>query len=412
MASSYTTNFGIEEMGSGDQSGSWGTTTNYNLDILDRIASYVAVTVSSTSHTLTVREASPDSGTSNVQDGMYRVIKFADGGDIGGNCTVTVAPNTTAAWFIMENALSASRTIDVSQGSGANVTIQNGKNVIVYCDGGGGTAAVVDALADLQVGSLEVTGAGAIDGNATVGGTLGVTGNATLSGTLAVTSTTTLSSTVGATGLITGSAGAALNKEDSGTTTILYPLEMKRTSSATPGAGIGVGMNFITETAGGNDETGGVIESLTTDVTSTAENFDMVFKTMKAGATAAEVVRMASTGKVAFANSAYASVYADASATSNITLDFNTYQNFYLTASGNVTLDNPTTESVGQSGVIVFEQDGTGSRTLSLGTQFYAPGAALTISTAASAIDIIPYFVWAADKIALGTPQLALANVT
>ena len=138
MASSYTTNFGIEEMGSGDQSGSWGTTTNYNLDILDRIASYAAVTVSSTSHTLTVREAAPGSGTSNVQDGMYRVIKFADGGDIGGNCTVTVAPNTTAAWFIMENALTASRTIDVSQGSGANVTIQNGKNVIVYCDGGGG----------------------------------------------------------------------------------------------------------------------------------------------------------------------------------------------------------------------------------------------------------------------------------
>ena len=412
MASSYTTNFGIEEMGSGDQSGSWGTTTNYNLDILDRIASYKAVTVSSTSHTLTVREASPDSGTSNVQDGMYRVIKFADAGDIGGNCTVTVAPNTTAAWFIMENDLSASRTIDVSQGSGANVTIQNGKNVIVYCDGGGGTAAVIDALADLQVGSLEVTGAGAIDGNATVGGTLGVTGNATLSGTLAVTSTATLSSTVGATGLITGSAGAALNKEDSGTTTILYPLEMKRTSSATPAVGIGVGMNFITETAGGNDETGGIIESLTTDVTSTAEDFDMVFKTMKAGATAAEVLRMKSSGKVAFANSAYSSVFADATTTGATVLDFDTYQNFYLTATGNVTLSNPTTESVGQSGVIVFEQDGTGSRTLALGTQFYAPGAALTISTAASAIDIIPYFVWAADKIALGTPQLALANVT
>ena len=412
MASSYTTNFGIEEMGSGDQSGSWGTTTNYNWDILDRIASYKAVTVSSTSHTLTVREASPDSGTSNVQDGMFRVIKFIDSGDIGGNCTVTVGPNTTTAWFIMENALSASRTIDVSQGSGANVTIQNGKNVIVYCDGAGGGAAVVDAIADLQVGSLEVTGAGAIDGNATVGGTLGVTGNTTLSGTLGVTSTTTLSSTLGVTSLITGSAGASLDKEDSGTTTVLYPLELKRTSSATPAAGIGVGVNFITETAGGNNETGSVIESLTTDVGSGSEDFDMVFKNMKAGAAAAEVLRMKSTGKVAFANSAYASVQVNGSATSNITLDFDTYQNFFLTASGNVTLDNPTTESIGQSGVIVFAQDGTGSRTLSLGTQYYAPGGALTISTAASAIDIIPYFVWAADKIALGTPQLALANVT
>ena len=78
MASSYTTNFGIEEMASGDQAGAWGTTTNFNFDIMDRIASYKSVTISSTSHTLTVREASPDTGTSNVQDGMFRVIKFAD----------------------------------------------------------------------------------------------------------------------------------------------------------------------------------------------------------------------------------------------------------------------------------------------------------------------------------------------
>ena len=412
MASSYTTNYGIEEMGSGDQSGSWGTTTNYNWDILDRIASYRAVTVSSTSHTLTVREASPDSATSNVQDGMFRVIKFTDSGDIGGNCTVTVGPNTTTAWFIFENALSASRTIDVSQGSGANVTIQNGKNVAVYCDGAGAGAAVVNAFEDFQVATLEVTGAAALDGNATVGGTLGVTGNTTLSGTLGVTITATLSSTLGVTSLITGSAGASLNKEDSGTTTVLYPLDVKRTSSGTPAAGIGVGMQFITETAGGNNETGGAIESLTTDVSSTAEDFDMVFKTMLAGATATERLRILSSGKVKFVNSAYSSVNAQGSATGNITLDFDTYQNFFLTASGNVTLDNPTTETVGQSGVIVFAQDGTGSRTLSLGTQYYAPGGALTISTAASAIDIIPYFVWAADKIALGTPQLALANVS
>ena len=76
MASSYTTNFGIEEMATGDQSGAWGTTTNYNFDILDRVASYTSVALSGTTHTLTVRAASPTSGSSNVQDGMYRVIKF------------------------------------------------------------------------------------------------------------------------------------------------------------------------------------------------------------------------------------------------------------------------------------------------------------------------------------------------
>jgi NAD/NADP transhydrogenase alpha subunit len=81
-----------------------------------------------------------------------------------------------------------------------------------------------------------------------------------------------------------------------------------------------------------------------------------------------------------------------------------------LTATGNVTLANPTTESVGQSGIIVFIQDGTGSRTLSLGTDYETAGAAgLTISTAASSVDIIPYFVQAADNILLGAPQLAFA---
>ena len=70
MASTYTTRFGIEKIGSGEQSGSWGTTTNHNFDILDRIASYkaVAITTYADSASLTFREASRDSGTENLQD--------------------------------------------------------------------------------------------------------------------------------------------------------------------------------------------------------------------------------------------------------------------------------------------------------------------------------------------------------
>ena len=99
-----------------------------------------------------------------------------------------------------------------------------------------------------------------------------------------------------------------------------------------------------------------------------------------------------------------------ANATGSTTLDFDTYQNFVLTATGNVTLANPSTEAVGQSGIIVLIQDGTGSRTLSLGTDYEtAGGSGLTISTAASAVDVIPYFVKASDSIQLGAPQLAFA---
>ena len=99
-----------------------------------------------------------------------------------------------------------------------------------------------------------------------------------------------------------------------------------------------------------------------------------------------------------------------ANATGSTTLDFATYQNFLLTATGNVTLANPTTETVGQSGFIVIKQDGTGSRTLSIGTQYVTVGnAAYTLSTAANSIDLIPYVVQADGVILLGTPSLAFA---
>lgn len=100
----------------------------------------------------------------------------------------------------------------------------------------------------------------------------------------------------------------------------------------------------------------------------------------------------------------------DTSNTGNVTLDFATNQNFVLTLTGNVTLVNPTTEAVGQSGFIVFIQDSTGSRTVSLGTDYETVGGSgLTLSTAASTTDVVPYIVVASSRILLGTPQLAFS---
>ena len=100
----------------------------------------------------------------------------------------------------------------------------------------------------------------------------------------------------------------------------------------------------------------------------------------------------------------------DTSNTGSVTLDFSANQNFVLTFTGNVTLANPSTEAVGQAGVIVCIQDGTGSRTLSLGTDYEtAAGGGITLSTAANAVDVIPYFVKASASIQLGAPQLAFS---
>ena len=119
---------------------------------------------------------------------------------------------------------------------------------------------------------------------------------------------------------------------------------------------------------------------------------------------------VASNANTTFTKAQRGSTLTDTSNTGSVTLDFDTSQNFVLTLTGNVTLANPSTEAVGQSGFIVAIQDGTGGRTLSLGTDYEtAGGAGITLSSAASATDIIPYVVAASNRILLGAPQLAFS---
>ena len=406
MASSYTTSFGIEKIGSGEQSGAWGDTTNHNLDILDRIASYkaVAITTNADTHTLTVREASPGSGTENLQDGMYRVIKFT--GALDSNCTVTVAPNTTAAFFIIINATTDSGSsgpysVILTQGSGANITVENGKSAIVYMDGAGSGAAVVDALSNLQLATLTASG------DVTASGTFNALGDTAASDKAAMGYTS-------AEGLILTGQGSTND------VTIKNDADADVITIATGGTNVDIVGDVTAATVQADGDT------------SAGDNAAM-------GYTAAEGVMLTgqgSTNDVTMKNDAEADVIAiptgptnvtvagqlnggtiilaetdtDTSNTGSVTIDFSAHQNFVLTLTGNVTLANPSTESVGQAGVFVFIQDGTGSRTLSLGTDYEtAGGAGITLSTAASAVDVVPYFVKASGSIQLGAIQKAFS---
>jgi len=152
MASSFSTNLGAEIMSSGEKSGTWGDITNFNLNIVDRLVSMADLTASDTTTDLTIRVASPTSGSSNVQTGMYSVINLKDSGsDLGGNNTVTVAPNSASRFFIIKNSLSGSRSAIITQGSGATVTIANGNVDIVFCNGAGSGAAVTSVGDTLQL---------------------------------------------------------------------------------------------------------------------------------------------------------------------------------------------------------------------------------------------------------------------
>jgi hypothetical protein len=105
-------------------------------------------------------------------------------------------------------------------------------------------------------------------------------------------------------------------------------------------------------------------------------------------------------------NSSSGAVYT-VTTSGGVTLDLNTYQNFEITLNGALTLNNPTinAENVGQSGVFVLIQDGSGNRTLSLGTSWEtADAGGITLSTVANRKDIIPYYVKSTTEILLGRP--------
>ena len=83
-----------------------------------------------------------------------------------------------------------------------------------------------------------------------------------------------------------------------------------------------------------------------------------------------------------------------------VTPDFSLGNNFTLTLGGNRTLANPTNLTAGQSGVILVLQDGTGSRTLSFGSYWKFPGGtAPTLTTTASAVDLLAYFVESSSRV-------------
>ena len=133
MPSTYTGS-GIELIADGEQSGTWGQTTNTNLEIVSRITSEAgAIALSGTTHTLTISDGI-------LSDGQYGVLVF--GGSPSGTNTVTISPNDAKRVFIVRN--SSGQSVVLTQGSGGNVTILNGDGAIVYCDGAGAGAAVVD----------------------------------------------------------------------------------------------------------------------------------------------------------------------------------------------------------------------------------------------------------------------------
>jgi hypothetical protein len=167
MASTYVNDLRLNEMATGDGSGTWGTTTNTNLELIAEAFSYgtEVITTNADTHTTTIADGATDPGRA-----LY--LKYT--GTLDSACTITIGPNTVSKVWIIENGTSGSQDIILSQGSGANITIPAGDTKVVYSDGAGAGAAFFDAFASLSVVDLKVqddltvTGDIDVDGSAVI----------------------------------------------------------------------------------------------------------------------------------------------------------------------------------------------------------------------------------------------------
>ena len=437
MSSSYVNDLRLEEIASGEQSGTWGNTTNTNLELIAEAFGYgtEAISTNANTHTSTIAD-----GATDPVRAMY--VKYT--GALDSDCTITLAPNTVNKLWYVENATTDSGSsgpynIILSQGTGANVTIPNSHVKAVYADGAGAGAAIVEAFTDLNVaGDLTVgddlvlnsdssvisMGAGA-DATFTHDGTTGLTiaanpfevdsgGNITLDSHTGIFIFQDANSEI--LRFTEGNSGDVTIKLETNAKDLIFAdngdaINMKILDAA---AGINVpGEVQTTKIAytDGDDaitiaDGGGITLSAGLDC---GEN-----NITNVGSIALDSISCDDTTKAIVFSHGVAPATVTAAASGNYTPDMSAYTNFILTVSNsnNCTLQDPTDEAIGQSGVFVFIQDGTGGGTLSHADDryFVAGGTSITLSTAANAIDIVPYFVQADGKIHLGAAQKAFAE--
>jgi hypothetical protein len=179
MASTYVNNLRLNEMATGDGSGTWGTTTNTNLELIGQAFGWGTRAIANAStDNITIAD-----GASDADRNM--ALKLTGGGQA---CTVTILPNTSSKVWIMENA--TSYTLTFTQGSGANVAILAGETKMIATDGLGSGAVVYDVLTDLNLAGTTKTAALTNAGDMLVGDDLTLNSDSAVLGFGADTDTT------------------------------------------------------------------------------------------------------------------------------------------------------------------------------------------------------------------------------
>jgi len=155
----YLNDLRLKEIATGDESGTWGTSTNTNLSLIaDAFSLGTKQMAANADETFTMPDATAD-GTRSLY------LKITSAVSLTATRTVTLAPNTVSKVWIIENATTGSQSITIAQGSGSSVTVATGTKAIVVTDGAGAGAAVTLAnptvsLATGVTGTLPVANGG------------------------------------------------------------------------------------------------------------------------------------------------------------------------------------------------------------------------------------------------------------
>ena len=400
----YVNNLRLKEIATGDESGTWGTSTNTNLELITDGFSYGTKEMAGDANeTFTMPDATADATRS-----LY--LKITSAVSLTATRVVTLAPNTVSKVWMIENATSGSQIITIKQGSGATVNVPNGSKVMIVTDGAGAGAAVFNANPTEVGGTVtSVGGTGTVQG-LTLSGTVTSSGNLTLGGSLAdvdLTSqvTGTLPVANGGTG-VTSSTGTGSVVLSSSPTLTTPNLGTPSAATLTNASGLpistgvsGLGSNVATFLGTPSSAN---LASAVTDETGTGS---LVFATSPAlttpkittgiqNASAATVISMDSS--VFFSGAFSDEVTALGNTGTAKTIDCDDGNVFTATLTGNCTFTLASANSTSNratSFTLVLTNDGTASRTVAFaGGTFNYPGGSVSRTTDANATDIWFFF--------------------
>ena len=164
MPSTYTLNNGIELIATGEQSGTWGDTTNTNFELLDTsLDGQVTVTLASTGSSGSPNTLPVSDGAAS--NGRNRLVIFDDSSDLGGTAFVQLTPSDAEKIIYVRNSLSGSRSILLFQGTynaSNDYEVPAGTTAVVFFNGAGSGAVAANVFNNaffdsLRLGSVSVT---------------------------------------------------------------------------------------------------------------------------------------------------------------------------------------------------------------------------------------------------------------